>query len=225
MIIQEVKEEETGRIKPRFTEISTETDRHQLKKKPSWKTPGLDEIRGYWLKNFKALLPRIPEQLQHCISNHYAPKWMTTGRTSLVQKDKIITSSGVRLAEVNIRRGIFQGDSLSPLFFVVAMIPMTKVLQKMDAGYQLKKRGNRINHLMFMDDIKLYGQSIKEIDTLVQTVWIESGDTRENFGIKRFALVNIQKAKVTRTEGIKLPDGSHMKCIDDTGYKYLGLME
>ena len=40
----------------------------------------------------------------------------------------ILTSSGTRLAEVNIRRGIFQGDSLSPLVFIVAMIPMTRVL-------------------------------------------------------------------------------------------------
>ena len=137
----------------------------------------------------------------------------------------ILTSYGIRLAEVNIRRGIFQGDSLSPLLFVVAMIPMTKVLQKMDAGYQLKKRGNKINHLMFMDDIKLYGKSIKEIDTLIQTVRIVSGDIRMEFGIEKCALVNIQKGKVTRTEGIKLPDGSNIKHIDETGYKYLGIME
>ena len=83
-----------------------------------------------------------------------------------------LTSSGEKLAEVNIRRGIFQGDSLSPLLFVVAMIPMTRVLQKIDVGYQFKKGGSRINHLMFMDDIKLYGKSAKEIDTLVQTVQI-----------------------------------------------------
>ena len=34
----------------------------------------------------------------------------------------ILTSSGSRLAEVNIRRGIFQGNSLSPLLFIVAVI-------------------------------------------------------------------------------------------------------
>ena len=66
----------------------------------------------------------------------------------------ILTSSGTMLAEVNIRRGIFQVDSLSPLLFLVAMIPMTRILERMEVGYQLQKRGSRINHLMFMDDIK-----------------------------------------------------------------------
>ena len=137
----------------------------------------------------------------------------------------ILTSSGTRLAEVNIRRGIFQGDSLSPLLFIVAMIPMTRVLERMEVGYQLKKGGSRINHLMFMDDIKLFGRGTKEIDTLVQTVRIVSGDIRMEFGIEKCALVNIQRGKVTRTEGIQLPDGNNIKDIDETGYKYLGIIE
>ena len=95
----------------------------------------------------------------------------------------ILTSSGARLAEVNIRRGIFQGDSLSPLLFIVAMIPMIRVLERMEVRYQLKKGGSRINHLMFMDDIKLFGRGTKKIDTLVQTVRIVSGDIRMEFGI------------------------------------------
>ena len=74
----------------------------------------------------------------------------------------ILTSSGTRLAEANIRRR----DSLSPLLFIVAMIPMTRVLERMEVGYQLKKGGSRINHLIFVDDIKLFGKGTKEIDTL-----------------------------------------------------------
>ena len=127
----------------------------------------------------------------------------------------VLTSSGVRLAEVNIRRGIFQGDSLSPLLFVVTMISMTRVLQKMEIGYQLKKGGSIINHLMFMDDIKLYGRNIKDIDTLIQTVRIVSGDIKMEFGIEKCALINIVKGKVTRTEGIQLPDGNTIKEIDE----------
>ena len=112
--------------------------------------------------------------------NNKMPNWKT-----------ILTSSGTRLAEVNIGRGTFQGDSVYPLLFIVAMIPMTRVLERMEVGYQLKKGGSRINHLMFMDDIKLFGRGTKDIDTLVQTVRIISGDIRMKLGIEKCALVNL----------------------------------
>ena len=136
-----------------------------------------------------------------------------------------LTSSGTRLAEVSIRRGIFQGDSLSPQLFIVAMIPMTRVLERMEVGYQLKKGGSRINHLMFMDDINLFRRGTKELDTLVQTVRIVSGDIRMEFGIEKCAFVNVQRRKVTTTEGIQLPGGNNIINIDETGYKYLGIIE
>ena len=41
-----------------------------------------------------------------------------------------LTSCGENIGEVRIRTGIFQGDSLSPLLFVVALIPMTLILRK-----------------------------------------------------------------------------------------------
>ena len=45
------------------------------------------------------------------------------------------------------------------------------------------------------------------------------------FEIEKCALVNIQRGKVTRTEGIQLPDGNNIKEIDETGYKCLGIIE
>ena len=118
----------------------------------------------------------------------------------------ILTSSGTKLSKVNIRRLTFQRASLSPLLFIVAMIQMTGVLKLMEVGYQLKKGGSRISHLMFMDHFKLFRRGTKERDTLVQTLRIVSGDVRMEFGIEKYALVNIQRDKVTRTEGIQLPD-------------------
>ena len=80
-----------------------------------------------------------------------------------------LTAAGTTLAEVNIRRGIFQGDSLSPLLFIIAMIPMTKALRKTKNGYQLGKQDAVINHLMFMDDIKIYGKNAKSLESLVHS--------------------------------------------------------
>ena len=48
---------------------------------------------------------------------------------------KILFSGKNKLGKVNIRRGIFQGDSLSPLLFVVALIPATIILRTMKQGY------------------------------------------------------------------------------------------
>ena len=78
---------------------------------------------------------------------------------------------------------------------------------------------------MFMDDIKLFMRFTKEINTLVQTVRIVSGDSKMEFGIEKCALVNIQRGKVTWTEGMQLPDGNNIKDIDESGYKYLGIIE
>ena len=137
----------------------------------------------------------------------------------------ILTSSGTRSAEVNIRRGIFHGDSLSPLLLLVVMISMTRVLERMEVPYQLKRGGSRINHLMFMDEIKLFGRGTTETDTLAQTVRTVSGDIRMEFGVEICALVNIQRGKVTRTEGIHLPHGNNIKDVHETGYKYLGIIK
>ena len=68
------------------------------------------------------------------------------------------------ILETNIRRGIFQGDSLSPLLFVISLIPLSLILRKCNAQYTLGKDKPSINHLLFMDDLKLYAMllNVKE---------------------------------------------------------------
>ena len=69
------------------------------------------------------------------------------------------------LGDVNVKRGIFQGDSLSPLLFVICLIPMSLILRNMKAGYSLGKNQPKLNHLLYMDDLKLFGQSEKKLGT------------------------------------------------------------
>ena len=47
-----------------------------------------------------------------------------------------LTSCGQQLGVVNIKREIFQGDSLSPLLFVLCMVPLSLVLRRSKAGYE-----------------------------------------------------------------------------------------
>ena len=50
-----------------------------------------------------------------------------------------LTSHQEVLGTVDIKRGIFQGEPLLPLPFVIIMIPLSLILRDTRAGYQLKK--------------------------------------------------------------------------------------
>ena len=71
------------------------------------------------------------------------------------------------MEEVDIKRGIFQGDSLSPLVVLLALIPLSLILTKAKAAYEFSVSKEKANHLLFMDDLKLYSRSEKGLDSLV----------------------------------------------------------
>ena len=137
----------------------------------------------------------------------------------------MLTSAGKELAEVRIRRGIFQGESLSPLLFVICLIPMSLVLRKVKAGYSFGNDKPKVNHLLFMDDMKLFGRSFVEIDKLVSTVYLTSADMRMEFGIRKCSVLVLKKGKIVESDGVLLPNGERMQSVEEEGYKYLGILE
>ena len=57
-----------------------------------------------------------------------------------MEKCKVmLCSRNSELGEVETKRGIFQGDSLSPLVFVLALIPLSLVLRKAKATYEFSE--------------------------------------------------------------------------------------
>ena len=50
-----------------------------------------------------------------------------------------LTSNGVSLDSVEIRRGIFQVDSLSTLLFVLCIVPLSLILRKVKFHYEVDK--------------------------------------------------------------------------------------
>ena len=136
-----------------------------------------------------------------------------------------IFSGGKQLGTVEIKRGIFQGDAFSPLLFVIALIPLSMALRESGMGYKLGKTGPTINHLLFMDDIKLFAKNDNEIDSLVHTVRICSSDIGMEMGISKCALVTMKRGKHVKSLGIKLPRDEEIADADSRGYKYLGILE
>ena len=67
-----------------------------------------------------------------------------------------LTAGGRSLAEAWIQRGIFQ--ALSPLLFIIVIMPLNHRLRKCTAGHKLNRSEEKINYLMYMDDIKLFAQ-------------------------------------------------------------------
>ena len=144
-----------------------------------------------------------------------------------MEKWKVMLCSGnSELGVVEIKRGIFQGDSLSPLVFVLALILLSLILRKAKAAYEFSESKEKINHLLFMDDLKLYSRSEKELDSLLQTVRVFSENIGMEFGIEKCAMLVMEKGKIVKSVGIELPDGKVIKSLQEgESYKYLGILE
>ena len=52
----------------------------------------------------------------------------------------MLCSGNSELSEVEIKQCIFQGDSLSPLVFVLALIPLSLILRKAKAASFFRKQ-------------------------------------------------------------------------------------
>ena len=51
--------------------------------------------------------------------------------------------------------------------FVLALIPLSLILRKTKAVYEFSGSQEKINYLLFMDDLKLYSRNEEGLDSLV----------------------------------------------------------
>ena len=123
--------------------------------------------------------------------------------------EREIDRRGKSLSETKIKSGIFQGDELSPLLFIIAMIPLNCILRKCTAGYKLTKLQEKINHLMYMDDIKLFAKNEKELVTLIHAIRIYCQDIGMEFAIEKCAMLISGKRHMT--EEMELPNQEKSK--------------
>ena len=93
-------------------------------------------------------------------------------------------------------------------------------------GYQFANNGEKINHLLYKDDLKLYAKSEKELDLLIQTVRVFSKDIGMQFGIEKCSTLVMKRGKRIKSDGIKMPDDQVIKSLKEGEvYKYLGILQ
>ena len=105
------------------------------------------------------------------------------------------------------------------------MMPLNHILRKCAARYKLG-RSQEINHLMYMDDIKLFAKNEKELETLIHAVRIYSQDIGMEFGIEKCAIFVMKSGKRYMTDGMELPNHDQIRTLEENEtYKYLGIKQ
>ena len=125
---------------------------------------------------------------------------------------------------IEIRSGIFQGNSLSPLLICLALAPLSNLLHSTNCGYDIQ--GKKINHLFYMDDLKVFGRDSQQQERLLQTVTTFSDDINMKFGLEKCATAEFKRGKLATTTSIRLDVETTIKELQqEDSYKYLGINE
>ncbi|KAI5738427.1 hypothetical protein M8J77_006974 [Diaphorina citri] len=180
-----------------------------------------DSIPHTWLLKVLDLYkihPRIRKALQACMAT-----WKTD--LTIQAQDRII-----RVNNIEIKCGIFQGDSLSPVWFCMAINALSYLLNRSGMGFVIKTPDGTeetLNHLLYIDDLKLYEKNKDQLASLMNTVLKFTTDIKMEFGLDKCAHISIEHGKVIDTETLELMlnDVSIQNLDENQYYKYLGIKQ
>jgi hypothetical protein len=117
-------------------------------------------------------------------------------------------------------------DSLSPLWFCLAINPLTNLLNSTGYGFNIRHNNttlSKLNHLLYMDDIKLYASKKNHILSLLTITENFSNDISMSFGIDKCKTQSICRGHYENLEYIT-KEGEIIKNLNKGEfYKYLGI--
>ncbi|CAK1589327.1 unnamed protein product [Parnassius mnemosyne] len=127
---------------------------------------------------------------------------------------------------IRIRRGIFQGDCLSPTWFCLSLNPLSTLLEGSGRGFQLQRGGTKVTHLFYMNDPKLFASSRSHLMELLNITCDFSNSIRMELGTDKCAILHVERGRVANSEGIDLSMPISIRTLSEAEtYRYLGMSQ
>jgi hypothetical protein len=180
-----------------------------------------------WLDITKAYDSVPHDWLRKCLEIHKVPEEIRSIIDRLMQKwsTRIFYDFPKKTRSIQIKNGIFQGDSLCPVLFCLALNPISIMIQDWNDGYKIKKANLIFTHSMFIDDIKIYSTTQEKLNDVIHHVKQALLDIGLYINEKKSGTLIRHKGEI-REEGTKLPDESTIPSVTKSNlYKYLGFMQ
>ncbi|CAK1578789.1 unnamed protein product [Parnassius mnemosyne] len=127
---------------------------------------------------------------------------------------------------IRIRRGIFQGDCLSTIWFCLSLNPLSTLLEGSERVFQLQRGGTKVTHLFYMYDLKLFASSRSVLIKLLNITCDFSNSIRMELGTDKCAVLHVESGRVANSEGIDLSMPINIKTLSEAKtYRYLGVSQ
>ena len=105
-------------------------------------------------------------------------------------------------------------------------MPLNHIFRKCTGAKKLHISQEKINHLMYIDDIKLSAKNEKELETLVPALKIYSYNIGMKFGIEKCTMLIMKSRKQQMMERIEQPNQRKIRMLGEKEtYKYLGIFK
>ena len=135
------------------------------------------------------------------------------------------TPDGPEHMPIHMKRGIYQGDSLSPLLFCLCVAPLSKALRA-TKGFQSTHQIHPVTHLMFVDDLKVYADGKSGLEEAVKVVENVSRAMGMELGLKKCAVAHMIGGSEEMRGSIALRSGAEKQELEEgDAYRDLGVVQ
>jgi len=108
----------------------------------------------------------------------------------------------------------------------IALIPLTKELNRADCGYYVYGTERKISHLLYMDNLKLLGRNENDLKNEMKIVQTISKDINMKFGLEKYERMCLKRGSLQSKMHVGSTFEKDIKELDPRrAYKYLGIEE